>query len=82
MPAKKSSSSAPDYGSGTYEVAGSGLVLNGETLDGNDPDAVAAYHERDAEAVPAATEAMQERDAVLSEQAVAGPGDSVTGDGE
>lgn len=52
--AKKSSEYA-DLGSGTFEIPGTGLVLNGELLDGNDPDAIRAFHERDLD-VPAPEE--------------------------
>lgn len=65
MPRKQQKSDYADLGSGTYEIPGVGLIVNGVLLDGDDPDAIAAFHANDDASREASVEAIAERDAVL-----------------
>lgn len=68
MPRSNSRSKVPEgLERGTYFVPGLGLVENGELLDGDDVEAVQAYHDRDAKNAEQSVEAIQERDAAIVE---------------
>ena len=67
MATSRSNKAYSDLGTGTYELPGVGLVRNGELLDGNDVDAVAAFHAQDDKSRDASAEALQARDAALVE---------------
>jgi hypothetical protein len=54
-----------DLGSGTYFIPEVGTVMNGKLLDGNDPEQVRKFHEKDVASRETAAAAMAERDAAI-----------------
>lgn len=65
--ATNKSSKYSNLGSGTYQIPGEGTILNGELLDGDNPDDVAKYHAHDDKSRDKAVESLAERDAVIVE---------------
>ena len=67
---------------GTYFVPGVGTVIDGKVLDGDDPEAVAAFHAKDEKARGQADEAIAERDAEIVAVVAATDTDDTANDGD